>query len=203
MCRAMKAALLTVILVLCVVLSACWIPENFEAKVAINKDGSYTFTYDGTLTFGLALAASKEGALSPADEAELQKEAAKIRQEPGFKKVEYQGKGHYKVFVEKAGKPGEPLYFVSQEFKLFAVLPNKQDHTVTVTGIRPSPEDIKQLNSIGAKIDGSLSVSVASGVKVIKQNAQIEPSLFGLVGAYRWQIKSPDAGPVIVVQPTI
>jgi hypothetical protein len=192
---------LAILLVLCLTLSGCWVPENFEAKVTINKDGSYTFTYDGTLTFGPALAASKEGALSARDEAEFQKEAAKLRQEPGFKKVDYQGQGRYKVFVEKAGKAGEPLYFVSQEFKLFAVLPNNQDHTVTVTGIRPSAEDIQQLNSIGAKIDGTLSVSVASGVKVIRQNAQVEPSLLGLVGAYRWQIKSPGANPVIVVQP--
>lgn len=199
--RPLRAMVLAIILILCLTLFGCWIPENFEAKVAINKDGSYTFTYDGTLTFGLALAAAKEGALGAGDEAELQKEATKIRQEPGFKKVDYQGKGRYKVFVEKTGKPGEPLYFVSQEFKLFAVLPNNKDHTVTVTGIRPSEKDIQQLNSIGAKIDGTLSVSVANGVKVVKQNAQVEPSLFGLMGAYRWQIKSPDANPVIVLQP--
>ncbi len=197
--RPVRVMFLAVVLILCLTLSGCWIPENFEAKVAVNRYGSYTFAYDGTLTFGLALAASKEGALSAGDEAELQKEAAKIRQEPGFNKVDYQGKGRYKVFVEKAGKPGEPLYFVSQEFKLFAVLPNKQDHTVT--GIRPSAEDIQQLNSIGAKIDGTLSVSVASGVKVVKQNAQVEPSLFGLVGAYRWQINRPMQIPVIVLQP--
>ena len=67
----MQAAFVTIILVLCLALSACRIPENFDAKVTINKDGSYTFTYDGTLTFGLALAASKEGALSSGDEAEL------------------------------------------------------------------------------------------------------------------------------------
>lgn len=190
------------LVILALTLSSCWIPENFDAKVTINKDGSYLFTYDGTLTFGLALAAAREGSLSARDEAELQGEAAKIRQEPGFKKVEYQGKGRFKVLVEKIGKPGEPFYFISREMQVFAILP-QPNRTVTVTGIRPKAEDLQQLNSIGAKIDGTLSVSVANGVKVIRHNAESEPTLFGLIGAYKWQIKSPAADPMIIVQPSM
>jgi hypothetical protein len=51
------------VLTLCVSMSGCWIPENFDAKVTLNKDGSYTFTYDGTLAFALAVAATKDRAL--------------------------------------------------------------------------------------------------------------------------------------------
>ena len=70
-------------------LSGCWIPEQFDAKVVFNKDGSYTFTYDGTLTFALALAAAQKGELSAKDEAAFKQEAVKLAREPGFKKVEY------------------------------------------------------------------------------------------------------------------
>ena len=197
--RPFRVPILLFALVVALSLWACWIPENFDAKVTINKDGSYTFTYDGTLTFALALAASKEGSLSSEDEAGFQKAAEELRRDPGFKKVEYQGKGRYKVLVEKSGKPGEPFYFVSKEMQFFAVLP-KEDHTVAVTAIRPSRDDIQQLNSIGAKMEGTLSVSVANGLKVIRHNAESEPMFFGLFGAYKWQIRSPDANPVIVVQ---
>jgi hypothetical protein len=192
---------LLIVSILLMVLAGCWIPENFDTKITINKDGSYTFSYDGTLTFGLALAAAKQGALSAGDEAEFRKEGEKLRREPGFKKVDYQGKGRYKVLYEKAGNRGVPFYFVSQEMKFFAILP-QADRTVTVTAVRPSAEDVQQLNSIGAKIEGALSVSVANGVQVVKHNAESEPIFFGLFGAYKWQIKSPSADPVIVVKPS-
>jgi hypothetical protein len=194
-----KVPLLLFTLILALSLWACWIPENFDAKVTFNKDGSYTFTYYGTLTFALALSAAKNGSLSAKDEAELAKAAEELRREPGFKKVEYQGKGRYKVFVERSGKPGEPLYFLSREMKFFAILP-QENHTVAVTAVRPSRDEIQQLNSIGPQMVGTLSVSVASGLKVISHNAESEPMFFGLLGSYKWQIRSPDANPKIVVQ---
>src|ERR1035437_7581942 len=111
---------LLILSILLLALTGCWIPENFDTRVTINKDGSYTFTYDGTLTYGLALAAAQKGALSAKDEAELQKEGEKLRRQPGFKKVDYLGKGRYKVLFEKAGKRGERFYFLSEELKFFA-----------------------------------------------------------------------------------
>lgn len=181
-------------------LTGCWIPESFQANVTVNKDGSYIFTYDGTLTHILALAAAKEGSLSQKDEAELKKEAEKIKREPGFKEVKYLGKGRYKVFVEKSGRHGESYYFLSKEMKIFAVQPQKNG-TVKITAVRPSKKDLNELKSIGAKIDGNLTVSVAKGVKVLKHNAQSEPKVFGFFGGYKWEIKSPEADPFIVVQP--
>jgi len=195
-----RTAALLLVLVSTVALSSCWIPENFEAKVTINKDGSYTFTYDGTLTFALALAAAKKGGLSPRDEAEFQKAATELRKDRGFKKADYLGKGRYKVLVETSGKPGEPYYFIAKELRLFAVLP-QNDRTILVTGIRPKPKELSELNAIGARIEGTLSVSAANGVKVLKHNAESTPTLLGLLGAYTWKIKSPAAEPMILLQP--
>ncbi|MFA7346283.1 MAG: hypothetical protein WCZ86_00850 [Desulfurivibrionaceae bacterium] len=194
-----KARILFVFAIISIFLFGCWVPEKFQAKVAVNKDGSYTFVYDGILTFAAVLMAG-QGELSARDEADLKKEAVKIAKEPGFKKVDYLGKGRYKVLVEKIGKPGEPYYFLSRESQILSILPQK-DGTVSVSAIRPDKKAIQELSSIGVKIDGTLSVSVASEAKVLKHNAQSQPKLFGLLGDYKWQIKSPDENPVIVVQP--
>ena len=194
-------ARITVFALIVAMLTGCWIPEKFDAKVVVNKDGSYTFFYDGTLTFALALAAAQKGELSPKDEIAFKQEATKIAREPGFKKVDYLGKGRYKVVVEKNGKPGEPYYFLSKEFKIFSVLTDKTG-AITVSAVRHDKKAIQEINAIGAKIDGTLTVSVASGTKVLKHNALSQPSVFGLFGGYKWQIKSPDENPFIVVQPS-
>ena len=183
------------------ILTGCWIPEKFDAKVVINKDGSYTFSYDGTLTYALALAAAQKGELSAKDEADLKQEASKIAREPGFKSVDYQGKGRYKVVVEKNGRPGEPYYFISKNSQIFAIVP-ENGGSISVSAIRPDKKALQEMNSIGAKIDGTLTVSVARGAKVLKHNAQSQPSVFGLFGGYKWQIKSPDENPFIVIQPS-
>jgi Type II secretion system (T2SS), protein G len=182
------------------VLSACWIPEQFVTKVTINNDGSYTFSYDGILTFGLALAAAKEGKLTAKDEQSFKAEAAKLSKEPGFKKVSYLGKGRYKVFVEYSGLSGQPYYFLSKDFKLFDVVP-QPDGTVAISAVRPDKKTLEQLASIGATIEGTLSVSVARGATVVKHNAESTPVAFGLFGDYKWQIKSPAANPFIVIRP--
>lgn len=189
------------IILIMVSLTSCWLPEKFDAKVSINKDGSYVFVYDGILTFALALAAASQGELSAKDEAELQREAEKIKKEPGFKRAEYLGKGRYKVFFEKVGRSGEPYHFLSQEIKLFSVIP-QGDGSLLISGIKLTQKDIQELKSIGAVVEGTLSVSVESGIKVVKHNAPSEPKLFGTFGSYQWHIKSPnDPTPEMIVRP--
>ncbi len=87
-------------------LAACFIPEKFDAKIAMASDGSYKFTYDGTIAFALALAELHKGSLSPKADADLQKLAVELKKDATFKKVEYLEKARYKVLVEKTGKPG-------------------------------------------------------------------------------------------------
>jgi hypothetical protein len=186
--------------IILLLLSGCWIPENFDANVKVNDDGSYTFTYDGTLAFALALAAAQEGSLSQKDEADFAEEAEELRKEPGFKDVEYLGKGRYKVFVEKTGELGEEYYFLSRESKIFAIQP-QDDGSVSISAVSPSEKAINEFRSIGAKMAGTLTVSVAQGVEVVRHNAQSEPKFFGLFGGYTWEIESPDADPIIVVKP--
>lgn len=201
MFRKINWRLTSILLLASIILLGCWIPEDFEANVTVEKDGAYKFTYDGTLTFALALAAAQKGELGAKDEAAFKQEAAKMQKEPGFKKVEYLGKGRYKVLVEKIGKAGEPYYFISKDLKIFSILSEK-DGSVSISAIRPDKSAIQQLTSLGAKINGTLTVSVASGVKVIKHNAQSQPTAFGLIGGYKWQIKTPDENPFIVLKPS-
>ena len=198
----LRALLLTVALGVSLLVSGCWIPEDFKTSVTVHKDGSYTFAYDGILTFALALAFAKERPLSEKDEKIFEEEAEELEKEQGFKKVEYLGKGRYKVLVEKSGDAAEPYYFLSPKMKIFAINPGESG-SIEITAEQLGKKDIDELKSLGAKVKGTLTVYVETGVKVINHNAQSEPKLFGLFGGYEWQINSVDAEPLIVVQPQL
>lgn len=183
-------------------LSGCWIPEQFDAKIAINKDGRYTLSYDGILSYAAGLAAAKKGELKAKDEEAFKKEAEKIAREPGFKKVDYLGKGRYKVLVEKSAKTGEATFFLNRNAKIISIQP-QPDGTITISSMRLEKKDIRELTAIGGKVEGTLTVTVASGTKVIKHNAQSEPSSMSLFGSsgYKWKISNPEETPFISVKP--
>lgn len=181
-------------------LAGCWIPEKFVADVKVHKDGSYIFKYDGILTFAIALDASNKGELTEKDERNFASEVGKLKEEPGFKKVKYLGKGRYKVLVEKAGNAEEKIYFLSKSLNYFTINPRK-DGTLLITAEQFSKKDIKELKSIGAKIDGELTVSIEKGVEIIDHNAESEPKLFGLFGSYKWHINSIDYKPFMILKP--
>src|SRR5262249_51874078 len=145
------------------VLAGCWIPENFDAKVVIERDGSAVLTYDGVLAFGPALAAAAQNALSPADEVMFKAEGLKLQKEPGFKRVEYLGKGRYRVSVERRAKPGERIDLVSSDVDIIKVGP-AAGGTVRIEAYQIPADALPQLNAVGAKVEGTLSVSVARGV---------------------------------------
>lgn len=182
-----------------ILLTGCLIPEKFDATISIAKDGSYKFRYDGTLAYALALEAVNKNALAAKDEEGLKKLTEEFTKDKQFTKVEYLGKARYQVVVEKEGKPNEPYYFLSKDSKLISIIPQK-DGTIAISAVKLDAKSIATLKAIGSKIEGTLSVTLGNGVKVISQNATTEPSLFGLMGAYKWQIKSPDVLPSMVVK---
>ena len=176
-----------------IILSGCWIPEEFETVITVKKDGSYTFTYEGKLANFFALAADVEGKLGKDEEAELKKDVEKLKQEPGFKKVRYLGKGRYQISVEIQGKAGENYYFLSKDMKLFSV--EAGEGTLKISAYHPSEKDLQQLNAVGAKMDGVLMVTPDKNVKVLEHNAD---KIDKKTGSYQWTIKSFSSEPLII-----
>jgi len=181
-------------------LIGCWIPENFVAHIEVERDGGYTFTYDGSLAFAPVLPAVKEGSLTEKDERELRNMAEELKEETGYKEFRYTGRGRFKIYAEKKGFPGESYHFMSESMKIFSILP-RNDGSLKISGVRPGDKVFKQLRSIGAKMTGKLIVSVPWGMQVIDHNAQSKPVFFGLFGGYTWEIDEPDDDPFIIVMP--
>jgi hypothetical protein len=187
-----------VLLFVAALLSGCWIPEEFDAKVAINADGSYTYSYSGILTFAPAFVDAKQGTLDAHGEAKVAELIPQLRQN-GFRKADYLGKGRFSVSFERTIAKGQPSYFLSKEWQIFFI-GYQGDGNLVVGAYRPDANTLQQLNALGAKVNGTLSVTVGRGLQVLKHNAESEPWLYGLLGNYSWTIKSPEANPFIIIR---
>jgi len=181
-------------------LQGCWIPEDFETTIKVNKDGSYVFTYDGTLTHILALAAAKDGTLKEKDKADMKEQETAFKKEPGYKKVKYLGEGRYKVLVDTSGKAGEAYHFMSSDIKFFAIDP-QNDGTLRISTATAKEDEIEQLKKIGVNMSGTLTVIVEQGAKVLKHNAKKKKKVKKTFTEYIWDIKSFNTEPLIIVKP--
>ncbi|MCK4813809.1 MAG: hypothetical protein KAT14_07720 [Candidatus Marinimicrobia bacterium] len=182
-------------------LQGCWIPEDFETTIKVNKDGSYTFTYDGTLTHFLVLAAAKDGTLKEEDEADMKEQETAFKKEPGYKKVKYLGEGRYKVLVDTTGKAGETYYFMSSDIKFFAIDP-QDDGTLRISTATAKKEEIEEIKKIDVNISGTLTVIVEQGAKVLKHNAKKKKKVKKAYTEYIWKIEFFDTEPLIIIKPT-
>lgn len=184
---------------LMLLLAGCYVPEKFAATININKDGSYGYTFDGTVAHALVVAQAVHAGLSARDEAELKQEAKKLVT-GDVRKAEYVGDGRFEVLIERAAAKGEVSYFPSREMYLLRVEP-LADGTIRISAELPTPGNIRDLEELKIKLNGTLVVKVANGVTVLEHNADSQPSLFGLVGGYTWRIDKPGVVPMMIVRP--
>ena len=174
-------------------------PEQFDANVAIHADGSYGYSYHGILIFVPALIQATRAALDSRTEAQLSEAAAQLCQE-GFRKADYLGRGRYSVVLERSGARGQSSFFPSREMKLFSIRP-RPDGAIAIGASHSDASAPCQLTGTDANIDGTLILTLDYGVNVLKHNAQSKPVAHGVVSAFQWRIRSPDADPFMVVQP--
>ena len=174
-------------------------PEQFVAKVVIHADGSYTYSYDGDLIFVPALTQVAQAGFCARCERQLGKLAAQLRKE-GFRKAEYRGGGRYAVVFEGAHAKGEALSFLSRETPVFSITA-QLDGAIEIGAFHSDAAAQRRFTESGAKINGALTVTVDMGVKVLRHNAPTKESINGSFTGYKWQIKSPDADPFMIVRP--
>lgn len=191
-------------LALSTIISGCFFPEEFNSKIAINKDGSFDFIFDGILTFVPAKAEEvKSGRLSAKLEKDLKGLEKELSEDPRYTKVKYIGHAQYKVTFKDRGRLDKPYhYFEKSDVQsnpiLISILP-QQNKQVKVTGIKLDENTMAQLRPLNMKVNGELNIKTNG--KVIKHNAKSSPSIFGLFGTYNWKIQSiNDPMPYITIQ---
>lgn len=165
-------------------LAGCYAPENFNAQLDFDDDGSYTFHYKGNLAYvPLIVDMQKKNMSTDKEKQVAQDHLAKIKKDGNVKSAEYIGKGRYKLEIEEKLKPGEKLNFMG----FFSVV-HAKDGSIKVSTSEVKQKDKGSLESLGLNVNGTLSVSVPKNAKVLSSNADSTPTLG--IGDYKWNIKS-------------
>lgn len=165
-------------------LAGCYAPENFNAQLNFDEDGSYTFHYKGNLAYVPLMVDMQKKNMSAEQEKEFAaKHLAAMKKDTDVKSAEYVGKGRYKVEVEEKLKPGQKLNFMG----MLSVV-HTQDGNIKVSTAKAKEKDKEGLKSLGLNVTGDLSVSVPKNAKVLSNDADSTPTLG--FGSYKWNIKS-------------
>ena len=180
-------------------LSSCFIPDNYETTITVHKDGSYDFEYIGELNFGPALAAVIEETYDEDDEASLQDVINDLKVEPGFETVKDLGKGKIKVGVEINMDPEKDYYFLSKDLAYFKVV-HLDNGDLEISGMGLTEDYIESLGSIDTKMLGAMTVNVAKGLKVKSHNADKKKKIDKKLSSYTWDLDLNSEKPLIVIK---
>jgi len=183
-----------------IMLSSCFIPDNYDVTITVHKDGSYDFAYSGELNFGPALEAAKEGTYDEDDEANLQDVIIDMKNEPGFVSVKDLGKGKITVGVEMNLDPGKDYYFLSDDLAYFKCV-HLENGDMNINGMEISEDFIASLSAIESKMQGTMTVKLAKGLKVKSHNADNKKKINKKMTAYTWELDLNAEKPEITIRP--
>jgi hypothetical protein len=177
-------------------LAGCLVPEKFTAKADFHPDGSYSLSYAGTVIHGLAaMQIARTGQLNAKDNAALEHEVLKMKQNPDVQSVSYKGNGRYELALAAKRGKGQALDLLN----ILSVRTSK-DGIITIKSAELNEKGKKELAQLGIKMDGTLAVTIPRNAEVIEHNATATPTFFGLVGTYSWKIGSVEQRPVMKIR---
>lgn len=170
-------------------LTGCFIPEDFRATLEVKSDGHYTYHFEGVAVFGPALMTMENGKLPPADDAALRKQFATQSKQKSIRRMVYKGNGRVDIDAFEEHQLGQRI----EGLGMVSVTQDKEG-VITVKAAAPSARDRKMLAGSGVNVRGTVTVKLPSNAKVIASNAD-SASIFGT--AYTWKVQGVDKTPQI------
>jgi hypothetical protein len=188
-----------VLLVLPLVAS-CYVPDDFLAEIRVNRAGDFGLTYKGTLTWAPLWADIRAGKLSAEEIAEkVENIRADLERYSGFRLVEHEGAGRFRVFYETTGhvEGEESYYFLRSNARIIALI-SRADGVLVVRTHAISEANRDRL--LAAGLDTRGKIRVATDRPVLQHNAQARRTGPNGFVYYDWTVRGlSDEAPRIVM----
>lgn len=186
--------------VLAVLLSACYVPNDFVSEIRINRNGAFGMMYQGELVWAPLYEEIRFNRLEPAEQNEkIAGIEADLKRDGNFKVVQSLGMARFKVRYDREGmlKDSQQVTFIRRNARILHIKSAK-DGLITVVGTSLRPSDRQRLIQSGMTVNGEFRVTTNAAVK--EHNANEVRQYMGYQ-VYIWRIDSPLAPtPKIVMQ---
>lgn len=192
--------LIGITVLLSMLLASCFYPEVFNITLNIDKNGAYSFIFDGTLVSITMDQQKDELLLHDHDLKRVQELEGVLKKNTHFQEVKYVGKGRFKVLYRQEGTitSDSELKFIDDHCALLTIEPSEPGQVI-IKGATLGKNTLEYLKKLDFTLAGKLTVT--TNARVIRHNADRSPWLFGLLGSYEWQVNlSPFPEPWMLLQ---
>ena len=182
-----------------ILFSSCFLPDNYDLSIDVQKNGSYTFTYKGEFNYAPAVEAELEGKYDDEDEEDLQEVIVGLKESEGFESVVNLGRGKIQIEVNVEKDAGEDYIFLDKDLKFFA-LEHDDKGQLNISGFElqdDSDEDVERFNT---KLEGVMTVTLNKKLKVISENADKKEKVNKKTVAYIWELDYTSEKPEMVIK---
>ena len=174
-----KGLTLPLILGAAALLSGCVLPEELNADIVM-KGYRYDAALMGRLAEPRTVGAIAKGQAIPLNhDADLKKQEAGGLELPGMTRFAYVGDGRYDFAMQVKGEltdaaPGVGFPDKRGSNNNFLTIRRQQDGTVVISSPEVPPQALADLNEVGLRASGKISIKVDG--KVIESNANDQPA---------------------------
>lgn len=186
MLRIRKSLLLLISACLMMSLSGCLAPEKGSAEITLNKDGSYSLAYRGSMAHVMALAMKAQGKpIAKRDQDGIDQQLASLARDKDFLSVRKASFGRIDVNYLAKRPKGQTLKFIGDS-NIITIIPNPTTKSLLIRSAAITPKNVQELSSIGYAPD--IKLTVYSELPVISHNgAASAGGMFSKAG-YSWHI---------------
>jgi len=206
MARLMSLGRTLAVVVCGLLMTYCFVPDQYEAEIRFTKLGAFGITYHGVLTnaplFGeIARGKIDEAAAKP----KIKSFAEQLKRDSSFKEVHSIGRGRFQVRYEREGifrDAMQMVTFVSRQAPIFRIR-TFEDGRLSVAGSGAGRQYAKHLEEVGMTTRGLFRV--VTDAEVIEHNAAfVRKSPTPGYTIYDWRIRNfSDIPPRLVAKMTV
>jgi len=157
--RWMRPLSLLLVLAAVPVLSSCYVPDQFRAEIRIARNGDFSMSYDGVLTWAQLYMDIRDGKVKGAEiQEKIEAVRRDLKRDSQFVDVRSRGAGQFAVKYRRTGNLAANtgmMTFIRRNARIMDISSDTHGR-VTLAAQTPNPDKLKPLADAGLLVRGSL-----------------------------------------------